>query len=348
LHFPLASKASCTLGFQVTGKSIGAYTLAPKVCEYSGQRCSRPEEGNEINVDVVGNWMRVGAIGPDGGVIQDLINFNDQVYAATPTGAFVFSSGNWIAASTFNQLGNTTSFTQMTGELYAGTRPGGVFFLTSSGWTPRGAPGTPGTGNISSLAIQEGILWAGTSDTLPSTGYSLWNFVVGDGWGATVPCLVHNGVSSLFGSINTALYMGTNNVGVYHFDDVNCPRMGTSGPGTTAVSSLLLADGGTVYAGVVNGGVYTYNAVSETWSSKGNGIQTCTVNDLIEVAGTFYAAVNGGAGCLGVFELVGDNWELVSSVVPGGTGALSLLAIGNTLYAGTNGAGVWSIEVPGT
>jgi cytochrome c oxidase assembly protein Cox11 len=52
LQFPLAAKTSCTLGFQVSAKSVGEFVLAPKVCEYSGQRCSRPEEDEQVDITV--------------------------------------------------------------------------------------------------------------------------------------------------------------------------------------------------------------------------------------------------------------------------------------------------------
>ena len=49
---PLAGGASCEVGLDVQGVSVGDYILVPEVCEYKGIYCSRPDAQNSVSVFV--------------------------------------------------------------------------------------------------------------------------------------------------------------------------------------------------------------------------------------------------------------------------------------------------------
>jgi hypothetical protein len=349
--FPLAAKASCTLDFELTGTGIGQFEFLPEICEFTAQLyCSRPEADNQLLVLVTDSagWVRVGTTGPGNNFIASLSNLNNDLYAGTGgTGLFKFVNNNWdLVGNSAPGNGSVFAVTEFNNALYTGTGVG-VFQLQGSNWEIVGN-NQPGAGNVSTLIDDNGTLLAGTF-TVNIDNESLFTFnTASTMWDAVNnACNAGSGVLDLQ-KLDGIIYAGLGGQGVYSLTD--CTRVGSSGPGNAYLLSLLFASDDILYAGTQQGGIgggpFLFNAEGN-WVPVGTQLADCEIYGLVESAGIIFAASNGGVNCLnsGVFALLGGEWLLVGGGLPGGVNPVDLTLIGDTLYAGTFGQGVWSLKI---
>lgn len=99
----------------------------------------------------------------------------------------------------------------------------------------------------------------------------------------------------------------------------------------------LQAIAGKLYAGTDGQGLYVSDDDGASWTKLGSGMEKPYVYAVCTIGVRLFAATYGG----GIYELVGDLWE-PRSVGITDLRTRALVAVGDTLYAGTADAGVFA------
>ncbi len=220
--------------------------------------------------------------------------------------------------------------------VYAGTYGLGVYKSSNNGdtWTP--ANSGMGNENISAIVKSGTVLFASGSNNLYRSvnGGATWSFTNG---GQYFP-IFSMGVSGNF------IYAGGFQGLIRSTDSGNTwsSRIDILIIGSTTHLSGFAFDGTTVYASTSIGpgaGVIKSTNNGLTWSFANTGIETVSLNSIINSAGVFLA----GSSEKGVERSTnnGGLWTQSNAGLPPGGSIRALLAVGSTLYAGTGGDGVF-------
>jgi photosystem II stability/assembly factor-like uncharacterized protein len=248
-------------------------------------------------------------------------------------------------------------------NVFAGVYPGGVYRTTNNGtnWTSISP-----TQNQYYVVTKGSYLFAGGGGVSRSSDNGAsWTDSSSPNVGLT--CLITNG---------TNLYAGTANSGVYRSTDDGI-HWTTINSGLTNHNILCLAAGGTnLFAGAYDGGMFRSTDNGDTWSAADSGLSSPWIyaiaanatNVFVSSSGSVYRSIDSGAswsvtnnppltgagvlilsgsnlysGSLGISVSTdyGSSWTDISPRNLVSSSVFSLAVSGDTLYAGTNGSGVF-------
>ncbi len=287
-------------------------------------------------------WHSISALG--GGQINALALIGGRVFAGTKTGVYISDDDgkSWIESNS----GITDTYIQCLaetdGRIYAGTLNNGVFRSDDGGrtWEKRNngldVPG--GSESISALAVRGNSIFAGT-------GFG-WIFVsddLGESWRPIVEGLPRNSSYPEFYSdvekmavSGDYVFVATNNGGIYRLGR-NETRWVAANSGLPALGiSTIAAIGGTLLAGTFNSrGTYYSTDLGSNW--KKSDIATVRSARSFVVLGD---RIYGAFGHVASSADGGRSWQQVSEDF----GAEEILAVGQTLFAGTFFDGVFQSD----
>jgi hypothetical protein len=193
---------------------------------------------------------------------------------AAGLGVAKLSGGTWTALA--SPGGSVFSATAWNGDLVAGLRGNVARYMGAS--VSFFSAGMPSTANVQALASVNGVLWAGTDQTLYS-----WN---GAAWVAE-PGFGYHDVRAITGA-GGVLRAATADAGLLK-------KSGSWGPdnsGVLAPGALsFTAAGPDLYAGTAGAPVYRLSGSS--WAEAGTGLWAATISDVAVIAGTTLAAAHG-------------------------------------------------------
>jgi hypothetical protein len=206
-----------------------------------------------------------------------------QPSALATDGTSLWAAGIGVAkksGSTWTPLANpggkVLSAAVWSGDLVAGLR-GTVARYTGSSVSFFTA-GLPATANVQALASVNGVLWAGTDQTLYAWGGGVW--IAEPGFG------LHD-VRAITGA-GGVLRVATADAGILKKSGTWTSDNG----GILPPGALSFAAGGSdLYAGTAGGPVY--RLAGSSWSDAGTGLWAATISDVTTVAGTTLAASRG-------------------------------------------------------
>lgn len=262
------------------------------------------------------------------GTITTLLNHGTNLYAGMAGGGFFLSTNNGETWPRVDQNGLTsTDIRSMvaktagtTTTIFAATLGGGVYRSTDNGvnWTPV----NNGLNNnfVRALAISsDNIVFAGTLGGgifYTTNDGAAWTQLNGGLGELNVYALLVAGTGD-----NARLFAGTEGGTVY---SIFLNTLGGASPTWSTVGAGLptnrvyafevSADGNTLYAGFNNSGVYrTTIAGSPNWEAVSLGLNNTTINDLLRVGNTLYAATDGGVF---VFDNQTNLWSGLNDCLP--------------------------------
>ncbi|MDQ3021726.1 MAG: hypothetical protein M3R36_14315 [Bacteroidota bacterium] len=306
-----------------------------------------------------------------------LVGSQYAVYRSTNNGDFWFASYKGIANTVVTELivnGN---------NIYAASMPGnsgygeGISFTSDNGsnWSKIGFPANI---SVNTIAFNGATIFAGASNAIYKSTNS------GSNWFIVNSTDVGSGVEKII-VVNNTIYAATYGKGIKKSTDNGITWQFTNnGLGNDVTVYDLMADGNTIYAGIF-WGVYASTNNGENWVNKSAGIYPGSSVYSLErsgnnlLAGTYsglYLSTNNGsswnetpsgpmnstihdfavsgnyvytAADSGVFKSSdnGLSWSPFSTGLAPYTNVLSITTLGNNLYIGTNGKGVWKQILPG-
>jgi hypothetical protein len=296
-------------------------------------------------------WVSVAFTVPGNGEIVSLVEWDNDIYAATFDSLVGGTGGVYVRSNTsppeWDQIGgNLVSITDMvvtdTGTFYV--QASGTVYQSNNNLTawialpntgfPNGIPGT-------SLFIFDGALLSGGELGGGVTAvYSL--DPVGPKWIQLGDNDLENTVNTMT-EFNNELYVGgTSQIGgsgVMKLNSVtnDWENIGSNQPGNGIVHVLYVYNG-LLYAGTGTG-IYVLNGPKWELAALGLDPNAAVVYSLLEMNGTLFAGTGGSIGIKygDVFELVAGNW--VSTNLPTAPGR-SLLVFDDLLNVGTS-QGLW-------
>jgi uncharacterized protein (TIGR03437 family) len=287
---------------------------------------------------------------------------------------------NLPAGATFNQTNNTA--TAASGTFTFTPSPfneAGTFTVTFTATDNCSSPQTATrTVDITLTIPNNPTRWvptnipkSGTITTLLRNGNNLFAAMAGAGIflttnnGQTWPRIDLEGLSSTdiraFVAKNvgatTTLFVGTNGGGVYRSVDNGVHWTQVNGNlNNTFVQSMAVSSDGTVFAGTEGGGVFFTTNDGTSWTTYNGGLGDLSIYALTIVGTGANARIYAGTLGSGVFTLPvsslngsGDPWVAVSTGLPAvRINTLEASPDGSTLYAGTNGNGVYRVALNGS
>jgi photosystem II stability/assembly factor-like uncharacterized protein len=257
----------------------------------------------------------------------------DSLLAGTyGTGVYrrVAGASTWTHAS--DGIRDTSVFALASdgAHLYMGGS-GGVFVSSNGGdeWLPSNAGFS--TLNLRGLSVIDGLVYAGTYRdgyyTSEDNG-AKWTRASGELFSR----LTVRAVTRMGGRY----YAATAGQGVIVSEDGVTSWTPRNEGIELPYITMLRAVGDRLYAGTDGKGVYVSDDGAETWARLGSGMAKPFVFAMATLGDRVFVATYGS----GVYQLNGDEWE-PRSVGLGDLQVRSLVAVGDTLYAGTAEAGVF-------
>jgi uncharacterized protein (TIGR03437 family) len=243
------------------------------------------------------------------GTITTVLNHGSNLYAGMAGGGFFLSTNNGETWPRIDQTGLTSTDIRAivaktvgsTTTLFVATLGGGVYRSTNNGvnWTPVNSSITKSVVRSLTLA-SDGTVFAGTQGggifytTNDGTTWTQVNGGLGD---LNVYALTASGTGT-----SERVFAGTENGGVF---SILVSTLGGASPAWTTLSAGLpasrvqalevSADGNTLFAGFNNNGAYrTALTGPPNWEAVSIGLDNTTVNDLLRVGSTLFAATDGG------------------------------------------------------
>ena len=289
-------------------------------------------------------------IGPDGGRITALLNYDNKIFAGAGSGLGIFvSTDNGQTWKRTRGTGNSYiySLTALNGVLFAAGDLGLVFTSFDGGQTWVSSKST--STRTFDLTVHNGKLYAATLNQyirrLTDNPY-VW-----ESTGITgLTTFRFNALASLGGN----LFAGSNDRGVFvSADNGNTWAPANNGITTSQISTLLVS-GNTIYAASATSSpseVFFSDNNGQSWKPVGNGLAASFPGAFNAV---YRLAVSGGklfaASSNGIIVNQGGNWTVAHSGTPY-PGFQSIIANGNLLFAGatfdgvsrsTDGGATWS------
>lgn len=291
-----------------------------------------------IGLSANAQWQ---GIGPGGGIVKCFAKGGSNIFAGTFGGGVFKTTDNGVVWNSTNiGLTNTDvqalAVTNSGDTVLAGTYNGGVFLSINGGatWASISSNLTGQGLLVQAVAIKGNKIFAGTSaGVFVLSNYAgLWT-AVNTGLGTTldVLCLLVNGSEILVGTGAGGVFLSANEGGNW--------LQKNSGLGNIYANSLAV-NGTKLYAGV-DGGVYSSTTNGNSWTLSHNTsalVKSINVNGSIIYAG--YGTMTSG----GIARSANDGglWATVNTGLPSGKGIYAVLQSGATVFAGTDGKGLYT------
>ncbi|HZV13572.1 MAG TPA: T9SS type A sorting domain-containing protein, partial [Candidatus Kapabacteria bacterium] len=258
-----------------------------------------------------------------------------NILAGTDKGIFVSTDNgtSWSQKIPSDNAG--MFFTVHDSLVYAGQTNGVIFRSTNSGidWVEANT----GVGNrLSSLAIQDTVLFAGTTGAGPLS--ALGGVIVsrdsGTAWGPTLS-ISDSIIHSLFVN-GPFLYAGTQNGFFSTSDGGYSWNKGNTGLTDTNIT-VITTSGGNIFAGTDSGGIFVSTNNGIDWTAANTGLTNKNILALAGSSSNIYAGTNGGVFSSSAASV---HWSAVNAGLP--DTVIRSLATNNTdAYLALGSNGVW-------
>ncbi len=264
----------------------------------------------------------------------NVLHEEDGVVLAGTYGTGVFrllpGSDTWTYSSEGIRDTSVFALASDASNLYMGGS-GGMFISEDGGDSWRPSNTGLATLNIRAITIIDGVVYAGTY----RDGY----YMSGDQgatWSRVEGTLFSRLTVRMFVRSGGRYYAATAGQGVLVADNGRGPWAPTNDGLALPYVVWLAAAGDTLYAGTDGKGLFASVDGGASWSEVGSGLGKPFVFATATLGSRLFVATYGS----GVYELVGDLWESRSVGITD-LNVRSLVAVGDTLYAGTKEAGVF-------
>lgn len=329
------SWARASVGLEQRGADKAAVNVLDILASARGLVAAIAGQGMYISRDDGETWSPYSA-GTPNLYTYALHDVGGDLFAATfGTGIYRSPAGSDTWTYSSEGIRDTSVFALASDGaiLYMGGS-GGIFVSHDAGasWVP--SDQGLGTLNIRALNVVDGRVYAGTRQD---------GFYVSNDEGVTWS----RGAGAIFDrlTVRDVIRVGSRYFAATAGQGV-LVSLSDSGPWKQTNSGLafpyvrrLSAIDGRFYAGTDGQGVFVSDDDAASWSKLGSGLEKPFVYALAKIDTRLFLATYGG----GVYELVGDIWE-PRSVGLASLNVRALVAVGDTLYAGTAEAGVFVSE----
>ncbi len=274
---------------------------------------------------------------PTIGTITALTFFGSTIFAAANRGGIYYSNNNgtnWTAANA--GLTNTGVWTLVISgtNLFAGTDGGGVFLSADSGTSWSEVNTGLSNKNVKTLALIGSNLFAGTDAGVFSSTNN------GTSWSEVSTGLTNKNIQALFVS-GTNLFAGT--MGGVFLSTNNGTNWSAANNGlpNNFFRGAFVSNGKNIFAGLPGNGVFISTNSGSSWQKVNTGLTNTDVFTLFSISSNLYAGTGNG-----VFLSTnnGASWNKVSTGLPTNDNVLSIVSIGNSLFAGTEHFGVFKLD----
>lgn len=272
-----------------------------------------------------GSWFNIGLTNLD---IYSLAINGNNIYAGTYTGIFFSTNmgGSWTSGGLSNR--HVYSIVSNDNSIFAGTDSGKIFVSSNSAvsWTAINN-GISNSTSVYDLALSGNNLFAGIVDVSSGPYQNSYGGIYrstnnGELW--TVADLYCKIIFSLTVS-NNNIFSGTEN-GVYMTTN-NGENWTATSLSNKKITSFAVS-GNNIFAATLDNGIYLTTNNGGSWSSVGL-TNVYNINSLIISEGNLFAGGNG----IYISTNNGANWANISN----GINVYSLAAIGNNIFAATEG-----------
>lgn len=261
--------------------------------------------------------------------------YGGGVYTSTDYGETWTASDHGLADSDVTALG------VLGNDIFAGTGWGGVFHSTDDGktWSTLNSGLEYYQASVSGFAAVGSDLFAGTD-------YGVFRLSPGDTQWVKLNNGLKGGCSSL-ASHNGSLFAGTGLGFFLSTDDGDCWTQTDSGTAYAAITEYVAAiafAGTNVFVGTFGNGILRSSDMGRNWTSVTSNLDGAYIYSLlIDTMRGGGQGVFAGAGYnVGVFHSddYGGGW-IPENTSLGNRSVYSLASIGGTIFAGTNGSGIF-------
>ncbi len=363
----LPSGATFTQTNNTAGAASGTFTFTPSPFNEAGQftvtftasdNCTTPQTVMKtVNITLTipnspTRWVPTNI--PKAGAVTTLLRNGNNLYAAIAGGGFFLSTNNGLTWPRIDQSGlNGADIRALalktvgqSAFIFAGSAGGGVYRSNDNGvtWTQFS---NLGNNFVRALAVSsDGTVFAGTQgggvffSTNDGSSWTAYNGGLGGDLNIYALLVIGTGA-------NARIYAGTEASGVFSLP-VNALNgsgdpwvaVGTGLPAIRINTLEVSADGNTLYAGTNGNGVFRVSVNNPgSWQNISTGLDNTTINDLLVVSNTLYAATGGGVfrfdEGLGV-------WLAINECLPNTEiNSLATSSASTKLFAATNDARVF-------
>ncbi len=287
-----------------------------------------------LNISISAQWVQ------SSGAEEDVVNCfafsNTNVFAGADGGIYFSADNgiNWTAANSGLPSTSVQSLLVNNNNIFAGTYGEGVFLSIDNGTTWTAVNNGLTQTDVRALVIIGENLFAGTAlgVFLSTDNGSNWTEVsTGLPFVKAINSLAVGG-NNLFAGTARGVYLSLDN-------GSNWNNINDGLPSTTNYTFAI--NGDNVFIGtdaIGSSGVYLTADKGTSWTVANNGLQDTVVRSLA------LSELNLIAGTqLGVYLSMdnGSNWADANNGLPTNTFVKSLAINGNTVFAGTNGQGIW-------
>ncbi len=289
-------------------------------------------------------WVRSIVTNPADGTIYAACEGSYPWGQTYGVGVWKYQNGAWSDTGTLsNDDVSCLVFDNQRGILYAAAGSNGVWKYDGKNWKDTN-PGMPTSADQIALDPNSGNLYAGMNGN-PETGVRLY---ANGSWGDISMNLGGYAIEGMaFDPATNVTYAGP--AGQHVFKLVAGAWVDMGGPGTSYTAHRIAVDasGTNVYVGTSGNGIFRYDGKS--WIDTKVGSIYLTDAMLYEpISGLLYAACyDPASGGKGVLVYDGSNWY-DTGLAQQSSVALSIgfNKATNTLFAGTDGYGVYSAQLP--
>jgi len=286
--------------------------------------------------------------GPDSAVVECLAVSGTSVFAGTVReGIFLStdSGGSWTAVNTglpFGSFAYVSSMAVSNANVFAGTVGGGIFLSTNNGGSWSAVNTGLTTNRVFALMVYGPSVFASTDSGVFISNNN------GGNWSAANSGITRN-VGS-FASGNGIIYAATDTT-VYSSTNSGSSWTAATDTGIFGTPFYSLAvSGQQLYSGTYSGGVFLSYDNGDNWITESTFLPLVGyVSSIVFYNDTniFVSEYGGGVYFITTTDIDSSygGWNQVGNVLPN-AGVSSLAVMGNYLFAGTAGSGVWQFYLP--
>ena len=269
-------------------------------------------------------------------VVYSLAINGNNIFAGTEyNGVFLSTDNgmNWTAVN--NGLPITTGFTAIAikdSNIYVGTYEAGIYLSTNNGnsWTAIDTTNDIGSGiSVNSFAIKDTNIFVAADEGVYLFSINGKHLIKSDtGFSINMVYAIAISDSNIFaGTWGGGVYLSTNNGVSWYASNIGL---------TEKIVETLFIRGTNIFAGTIVG-VYLSNDNSNSWILANHGMSTCTFHSILNYGNYLIAGTDDGVAISSNNQIY---WNLT-----GLSNVLSLALKGDTIFAGTQSAGVWKRSI---
>ena len=279
-------------------------------------------------------WQQTNLNGGLNNWIFSMATYGDTVLAGTNGGTnlSIDNGDTWTAMNNGWSGATITAIAIKDSNIYVGTYEAGIYLSTNNGnsWTAIDTTNDIGSGiSVNSFAIKDTNIFVAADEGVYLFSINGKHLIKSDtGFSINMVYAIAISDSNIFaGTWGGGVYLSTNNGVSWYASNIGL---------TEKIVETLFIRGTNIFAGTIVG-VYLSNDNSNSWILANHGMSTCTFHSILNYGNYLIAGTDDGVAISSNNQIY---WNLT-----GLSNVLSLALKGDTIFAGTQSAGVWKRSI---